>query len=112
MTAISTQRALQWTATCTLQRTFCDWRIPVNHSLLTTHHAVERIREDLRETGENVGRLLFGTMIATLYTFADLAMLTGLSKSSRARRVQRRHDRKARRDAAAMAERLRSRPLN
>jgi hypothetical protein len=84
----------------------------VNHSLLTTHHAVERIREDLRETGENVRRLLFGTMIATFYTFADIANLTGLSKSSRARRIQRRHDRRARRDAAARAERLRSRILN
>lgn len=63
---------------------------PVNHPLLMTYMAA-RIRDDLRET------------------FANLA---GLNRSSRARRLRLRNDRRARREAAAMAERMRDRTLN
>ena len=72
----------------------------MNHSLLTTH-AAARIREDLRETGDIVTRLLFGT----LYACANIA---GRSKSRRERRSRMRADREAKRAAVARAERIRA----
>jgi hypothetical protein len=72
----------------------------VKHSLLTTHTA-ERIRDDLRETGDIVTRLLFGT----LYAFTNIAQH---SKRSHARRMRMRGDREAKRALVERAERIRA----
>jgi hypothetical protein len=80
----------------------------VNNSLLTVYMAA-RIRDDLRETSKNVRSRLVGRAVATLLAFASLA---GLSKSSRARWLRLRNDRKVRREAASTAERSRDRTWN
>jgi hypothetical protein len=81
---------------------------PVNNSLLTVYMAA-RIRDDLRETSKSVRSLLCGKAIATLLAFANLA---GLGKTSGAQRLRLRIDRKAWREASAMAARRRDRAMN
>ena len=72
----------------------------MKHSLLTTPTA-ERLRDDLRETGDIVSRLLFGT----LYAVTNIAQH---SKRSHARRTRMRADREAKRAAVERALRIRA----
>jgi hypothetical protein len=81
---------------------------PVNNSLLTVYMAA-RIRDDLRETSKHLRSMIGGKAIATLFAFANLA---GLGKSSCARRLRLHIDRKAWREAAAMAARRRDRAMS
>lgn len=74
----------------------------MNHSPMTADMA-ERIREDLRETGEHVRSFVLGTAVGTLFALANHYGI----RCSRAERSRVRANREARRAAAEMAEQLR-----
>jgi hypothetical protein len=80
----------------------------VNHSLLAAHTA-ERIREELRKTGESVRSIVLGTAVGTLYAVASI---TGLNRSRRARRMHVGSDRRTRRATAETTDRPREWALN
>jgi hypothetical protein len=83
----------------------------VNHrSLLIPPkaHMADRIREDLRETGENVRSFVLGTAVATLFALANRYG----TRSSRAERSRLRANRRAKRAAAQSAARQHDLTLN